>query len=152
MHEGDVYQHLQNLQGDLIPVYLGNIDLQVPYYAFYTVLVHMLLLSYGGEPPKDEKDLDGLEDQEINFERTIAAYGVHYRDLEPRNMLWQQELGRLVFIDFKRSIIGPDIAAKVSYPMSRLFPDKFVNERLYRSSPFHLVHSTRKREYKTMTS
>ncbi|KAL9594883.1 MAG: hypothetical protein Q9219_006775 [cf. Caloplaca sp. 3 TL-2023] len=119
MHEGDVYQHLQNLQGDLIPVYLGNIDLQVPYYAFCTVLVHMLLLSYGGEPLADEKDLDGMEDQEINFERTIAAYGVQHRDLEPRNMLWNEELGRLVFIDFERSIIGPDIATKVS---SHLLP------------------------------
>ncbi|KAL8661193.1 MAG: hypothetical protein Q9202_005795 [Teloschistes flavicans] len=108
LHEAETYEHLQDLQGDLIPVYLGSIDLVKPYYAFCTVLVHILLLSYGGERLKGDNALDGLENQLRHFEDTITARGVRHLDLEPRNMLWNEELGRLMFIDFERSIIDTD--------------------------------------------
>jgi hypothetical protein len=45
-HEGVVYQHLNKLQGELIPVYLGNISLACPYFLDVRVrIVHMLLMS-----------------------------------------------------------------------------------------------------------
>jgi hypothetical protein len=43
-HEGLVYRHLSEVQGNLIPVYLGNISLLCPYFLDVRVrVVHMLL-------------------------------------------------------------------------------------------------------------
>ena len=45
-HEGLVYQHLDVVQGDLVPVYLGNISLVCPYFLDVRVrIVHILLIS-----------------------------------------------------------------------------------------------------------
>ena len=45
-HKGLVYQHLDEVQGELIPVYLGNISLVRPYFLDFGVrIVHMLLMS-----------------------------------------------------------------------------------------------------------
>jgi hypothetical protein len=45
-HEGLVYEHLDKIQGELIPVYLGNISLVHPYFLDFGVrIVHMLLMS-----------------------------------------------------------------------------------------------------------
>jgi hypothetical protein len=49
-HAGLVYQHLNEVQGQLVPVYLGNISLACPYFLDVGVrIVHMLLMSYAGE-------------------------------------------------------------------------------------------------------
>ncbi|KAH8585875.1 hypothetical protein B0O99DRAFT_646021, partial [Bisporella sp. PMI_857] len=49
-HEGLVYRHLDQVQGELIPVYLGNISLVRPYFLDIGVrIVHMLLMSWAGE-------------------------------------------------------------------------------------------------------
>jgi hypothetical protein len=49
-HEGLVYRHLSEVQGELIPVYLGNISLVRPYFLDVGVrIVHMLLMSWAGE-------------------------------------------------------------------------------------------------------
>lgn len=45
--EGQAYDRLEPLQGNMIPVYLGSIDLQFPYYEFKATIVHMLLMSWG---------------------------------------------------------------------------------------------------------
>jgi hypothetical protein len=45
-YEGSVYRHLDKVQGELIPVYLGNISLVRPYFLDFGVkIVHMLLMS-----------------------------------------------------------------------------------------------------------
>ncbi len=45
-HEGLVYRHLDEVQGELVPVYLGNISLVCPYFLDVGVrIVHMLLMS-----------------------------------------------------------------------------------------------------------
>jgi hypothetical protein len=45
-HEGLVYRHLSEVQGELIPVYLENISLVHPYFLDVGVrIVHMLLMS-----------------------------------------------------------------------------------------------------------
>ncbi|KAL8724501.1 MAG: hypothetical protein Q9166_007914 [cf. Caloplaca sp. 2 TL-2023] len=103
-HEGRVYQRLRKLQGHLIPVYLGNIDLETPWYGPGVHLVHMLLMSYAGESIKDP--IDDQEQQETYFENTIAVFGVRHRDMRFRNMLWSRELEKLMFIDFERSAMA----------------------------------------------
>jgi hypothetical protein len=47
-HEGQIYQRLDAIQGECIPVYLGNIDLLKVYYLDIGVRIqHMLKLSTG---------------------------------------------------------------------------------------------------------
>jgi hypothetical protein len=49
-HEGLIYRHLSEVQGQFIPVYVGNLSLACPYYLDVGVrIVHMLLMSYAGE-------------------------------------------------------------------------------------------------------
>ncbi|KAL8747389.1 MAG: hypothetical protein Q9190_000735 [Brigantiaea leucoxantha] len=100
-HEGQMYHRLQKLQGKQIPVYLGNIDLDVPWYDLNTHVIHMLLMSYGGEQIKKLDENLALQVQE--FEKVIGRLGVCHEDLREPNMLWNKELERLMFIDFERS-------------------------------------------------
>ncbi len=49
-HEGEIYQQITKLQGVLVPVYLGSIDLAEWYYLNLGVrILHMLLMSWGGK-------------------------------------------------------------------------------------------------------
>ncbi|KAL8745330.1 MAG: hypothetical protein Q9184_007887, partial [Pyrenodesmia sp. 2 TL-2023] len=50
------------------------------------------------------------------FELALAALGIRHRDMAPRNMLWNQELQHLMFIDFERSIVVP---SKVAPPPTK---------------------------------
>ena len=45
MHEGRMYDRLQSIQGKLILVYLGNIDLDQPWRDLGVRIIHMLLMS-----------------------------------------------------------------------------------------------------------
>ncbi|KAL8652952.1 MAG: hypothetical protein Q9210_002386 [Variospora velana] len=101
-HEGRIYHRLRKLQGQLIPVCLGNIDLDIPWYGLGVELVHMLLMSYGGEPVPYQT-AETHTQQAAEFETMIAAFGVQHEDMRSRNMLWNQEIGRVLFIDFERS-------------------------------------------------
>lgn len=49
MHEDRMYNRLKSIQGKLIPVYLGNIDLYRPWLDLGVRILHMLLKSWGGE-------------------------------------------------------------------------------------------------------
>ncbi|KAL8649418.1 MAG: hypothetical protein Q9210_004411 [Variospora velana] len=103
-HEYRMYQRLRQLQGDFIPVCLGSIDLSIPWHDLNIKIVHMLLLSYGGEAISRSCEVE--HQQQIGqFEMAIAARGVKHEDTRRLNMLWNQELGRLMFIDFERSTV-----------------------------------------------
>jgi hypothetical protein len=43
-----IYRQLKRLQGEVVPVYLGNIGLIEPYVDLGVEIVHMLLMSWGG--------------------------------------------------------------------------------------------------------
>jgi len=49
IHEGRIYDRLKSIQGKLIPVYLGNIDLDRPWLDLGVRIIHILLMSWGGE-------------------------------------------------------------------------------------------------------
>lgn len=115
-HEGKMYDRLRSLQGRSIPVYLGNIDLTTPWYALGGVrVIHMLLLAYGGTRVDRSPDVGDLHAQVKTFEDEIGRFGVQHEDLACRNMLWNPELGRVLFIDFERSTV--DTQAEVSAPV-----------------------------------
>ena len=84
-HEGLVYRHLNEVQGEPIPVYLGNISLIRAYFLDFKVrIVHMLLMSWGGEHVED-----GSTGWEIDAEtrKKLLHYGVEHHDVRPLNVL-----------------------------------------------------------------
>ncbi|KAI4124609.1 MAG: hypothetical protein LQ338_004711 [Usnochroma carphineum] len=100
-HEGAMYGRLRSLQGKDIPVYLGNIDLERIWYDYGIRIVHMLLMSWGGNAIRtiDER----MRTQINTFEAKLGRLGIRHGDLRAVNMLWNKELQRLLFIDFERS-------------------------------------------------
>jgi hypothetical protein len=90
-HEGLVYQHLHEVQGALIPVYLGNISLVRPHFLDVGVrIVHMLLMSWAGEQAR--KDLMSAMGRDLASETSGAVKkmldcGVEHRDVRPPNVL-----------------------------------------------------------------
>ena len=104
-HEGLVYRYLDEVQGDLIPVYLGNISLLRPYFLDVGVrIVHMLLMSWAGE--QAHKDLGCDMDEETACAVTRLLYhGVEHRDVRPPNVLWNPESRKVMLVDFERSEI-----------------------------------------------
>jgi hypothetical protein len=108
-HEGLVYEHLDKIQGELIPVYLGNISLVHPYFLDFGVrIVHMLLMSWAGEQAR--KDLMLAVGRDLAVETSVAVTkilgcGVEHRDVRPPNVLWNPQIRNVVLVDFERSEI-----------------------------------------------
>jgi hypothetical protein len=108
-HECLIYQHLDEVQGELIPVYLGNISLVRPYFLDFRVrIVHMLLMSWVGEQAR--KDLMLAMGRDLTAETNgavtkLLSCGVEHRDIRPPNVLWNLEIGNVVLVDFERSEI-----------------------------------------------
>lgn len=131
-HEGKIYGNLRSLQGKSTPVYLGNIDLQVPWYDIGIHIVHMLLLSYGGTPVITE--YPGLDGHIKDFTQALERRGITHRDMELRNMLWNEELGTTIFIDFERSSLA-SVKKKEREPLQDLSPNQ--NRRTKRGTKDH---------------
>lgn len=108
-HEGRVYRHLLGSQGELVPVYLGNISLANAYFLDFGVrIVHMLLMSWAGEWA--QKDLISRIGRDLDLETARAAAalrdrGVEHCDVRPPNVLWDTENSRVMLVDFERSTI-----------------------------------------------
>lgn len=106
--EAAVYKHLRPIQGSYVPVYLGNIDLEVPYlYDGIAELVHMMLLSFGGKRISQHyRENRDLVSQQVDVSaQALHNLGVLHRDLMPRNMLWNEEAEKVMIIDFDRAKI-----------------------------------------------
>ena len=103
IHEGRIYTRLESIQGDLIPVYLGNIDLVRPWLDPGVRIIHMLLMSWGGERIDRIKEVRSFDTETRSFRTRIAHMGVRHGDLRPPNMLWNQENHKVMFIDFERA-------------------------------------------------
>jgi tRNA A-37 threonylcarbamoyl transferase component Bud32 len=104
-----VYDLLRPIQGIHVPVHLGNIDLATPYYyEGICELVHMMFLSFGGKRISHRLTTENgpLITKPVNYSaRAIHNLGVLHKDLEPRNILWNEEFGRAMVIDFERAEI-----------------------------------------------
>ncbi|KAI9888709.1 MAG: hypothetical protein M1814_006520 [Vezdaea aestivalis] len=115
-HELRVYQRLRALQGEFVPVCLGNVDLIHPYYyAPDTEIVHMLFLAWAGTPLKT----DGVDRRDVRrtLER-IQSAGVRHNDVRSPNLLWSKETGGVMLIDFERSTIFPLHRSSLSSTLS----------------------------------
>jgi hypothetical protein len=108
-HEGLIYRHLDEVQGELIPVFLGNAFLVRPYFLDFGVrIVHVLLMSWAGEQAR--KDFLSSLGHDIVEETTRAVtklryHGVDHCDVRPPNVLWNPEVGKVMLVDFERSEI-----------------------------------------------
>ena len=102
-----MYRRLAKLQGTAVPVYLGNIDLTEWYYLDVGVrILHMLLMSWGGELADEDKSVKGWQGLQREIRRTVAevrSAGVDQSDERPPNMLWNRERKRVMLIDFERA-------------------------------------------------
>jgi hypothetical protein len=108
-HECLIYRHLNKVQGELIPVYLGNIHLVRPFFLDVGVrIVHMLFMSWAGE--QAGKDLMLAIGRDLAAETSAVVTkmldcGVEHRDVRPPNVLWNPEIRNVVLVDFERSEI-----------------------------------------------
>ncbi|PLB48489.1 hypothetical protein P170DRAFT_319782, partial [Aspergillus steynii IBT 23096] len=112
--EEDVYRVLASLQGSVVPVFLGKIDLEKSYFLLEVGDVrHMLLMSYGGDTIM-AADIDPwVRDEKVEEAvASISSLGVRHRDLHSANILWNKELREVMIIDFNLSELSPEVATK----------------------------------------
>ena len=125
-HEGLVYRHLGAIQGELIPVYLGNISLVRPYFLDFGVrIVHLLLMSWVGEQARE--DLISTLERDALHEITRAVtelrcHGVEHRDVRPQNVLWNSEGRKVTLVDFEHSDILTQMPISRSYRLIDSIP------------------------------
>ena len=109
-HESLVYSRLEKLQGEVVPVYLGVIDLTRGYGGYLLPggarVVHMMLMSWGGEVAADADALNMTKEKDRSSQ-AVFAEGVFHDDLRPPNLLWNEERRRVMVIDFDRATLRP---------------------------------------------
>ncbi|KAI4284178.1 MAG: hypothetical protein L6R35_004969 [Caloplaca aegaea] len=106
--EGRVYRHLKARQGKSIPVYLGNIDLLLPWIGGDMDIVHMLLMSFAGQrvlQKSGSRELSDVMADAARFNEECVQIGALHRDTCLRNIMWNEETQNLMFIDFDRTIL-----------------------------------------------
>jgi hypothetical protein len=125
-YEADVYGYLAPLQGECIPVFLGAVDLRTLgrsyYYDLNVVVVHLIFLSWSGEPLYKPLASNAFRNANIGWEvarsvRALHDMGVVHTDVRAPNLLWNEENCRIMMIDFERAVL--DSQAQRSLPPSR---------------------------------
>lgn len=104
-HEAKVYEYLNKFQGTQIPVCLGSVNLNKPFYMNrLDEIVHFLLLSWGGKDMQEAKPSScNFYEEATRFETVLGHVGVEHGDIRPPNMLWNKELDRPMLIDFDQA-------------------------------------------------
>ena len=132
--EEKVYRLLEKRQGRSIPVYLGSIDLDVPWIESAFDIVHMLLLSWAGEVvwwniARDKAGEAFIWKQKQRFEREYIKMGICHTDVEYRNILWNAETKQLMFIDFDQTIVFDLHCPPESVTRGTLYPEVFRSQK-----------------------
>ena len=102
--EASVYKTLHAAQGSAVPVFVGSIDLKLTYRLHGAgAIKHMLLMAWGGKHLTREQTKSKTILRAITRSRhDIEALGIEHCDIRPENLLWSEELQRVLFIDFHR--------------------------------------------------
>ncbi|OAL44807.1 hypothetical protein IQ07DRAFT_636069 [Pyrenochaeta sp. DS3sAY3a] len=108
-HEATVYERLHTLQGLHIPVFLGQVSLEHPYYYDHGVrILHMVFLSWAGDTP-GAADMETIQQKQraelLESVFATQAPGVIHRDIRLSNACWNEEIGKVTLIDSKRSVV-----------------------------------------------
>ncbi|KAI8715201.1 hypothetical protein NCS52_01027300 [Fusarium sp. LHS14.1] len=112
-HEGHIYERLDRLQGEVVPVHLGLVQLDK--HRGYilpggTRVILMMLMSWGGETVDTATEGVGAADLLAEVRRSsqdVWAAGVDHDDERDANRLWNDELRRVMLIDFDHATLLP---------------------------------------------
>jgi hypothetical protein len=125
-YESEVYNHLRSLQGKYIPVSLGMVDLRLPCYYNGGIYTSMLFLSWAGRPLYQyltPKYGTRILDQVNHALKSVHRRQVLHTDVKSHNWLWEEQLGKLMLIDFERAEI------RARSPLGILSPNRKRNLR-----------------------
>ncbi|KAJ9634885.1 hypothetical protein H2199_008749 [Coniosporium tulheliwenetii] len=120
-HEHRVYEQVRPLQGMCVPVCLGAVDLERPYYYDCGLYVRMLFLSWAGRPVFHYINRDNeahLLDKATEALHALHKFQVLHDDAEPRNMLFDESCDRLMLVDFERAKV------RVRQPLGMITPNR----------------------------
>lgn len=118
--EAQIYQILRKVQGSAVPVFLGTVDLAKVYFLHGAGEIrHMLVLGWGGESTATIEQSARLHREIQRSRKEIHSLGILHQDLRPDNILWNDELGRALIIDFHRSTLDCRPTLKRSRPAKR---------------------------------
>ncbi|KAI1839791.1 hypothetical protein JX266_013997 [Neoarthrinium moseri] len=107
-HEETAYNHIKPMQGDGVPIFLGLVDLVLPYYYDCGVFTQFMFLSWEGKPLSES--IEELNKHDIVRKVTgiytrLHQLGVLHRDAELRNILYDSQHRRFCVIDFERALL-----------------------------------------------
>ncbi|OAA45718.1 hypothetical protein ISF_09586 [Cordyceps fumosorosea ARSEF 2679] len=104
-YESRVYQRLDKLQGELVPVHMGLISFHPGYILpGGAYVVHMMLMSWAGEMATDATT-SSLQSEIERSLHTLCQNGVGHGDERAANCLWNAERGCVMVIDFDCAIL-----------------------------------------------
>ena len=120
--EAVVYGSLEACQGRLVPVNLGMIQLVKIYRTECGAHIsHLMLMSFAGESlwhhGRKTGDYNRYHDEMQHTLRELEPYGVKHGDVNNNNMVWNEELQRVMAIDFDRADV--EVAVHVPVPPKR---------------------------------
>ncbi|KAJ5120728.1 uncharacterized protein N7515_010116 [Penicillium bovifimosum] len=95
------YRHLRNLQGQIIPTYLGIFNPRVSYWYHGQRMGQMMILSYSGRRLQfvlNDENRDFFHQEREKALDVFRSHGVVHRDSDWRNMLWDDRGCRLMVI------------------------------------------------------
>ena len=99
----------QPLQGVLMPVYLGWVELEEwPYMMPSGACVwHFILMSWAGNSLERRvpDEIDDVDDVIDSIEDTLCSHGIFHDDIRPANLAWNKELKQVMVLDFDRATI-----------------------------------------------
>ena len=122
-HEAVVYNAVPQLQGFLIPVFLGIIDLERPIpMPDMARIANIMLMSYAGPDltlyDKLPSDIDVTREMDRST-RDLERAGIDNPDVREANVAWNAEVQRAMHFDFDRVFLRSLPAApkdKVNHP------------------------------------
>jgi hypothetical protein len=110
-HESRIYVRLDKLQGKVVPVHLGLVRLDWGYILpGWARIFDMMLMSWGGETVDTVTAGAGAADLLAEVRRSsqdVWAEGVDHDDERDANRLWNDELRRVMLIDFDHATLLP---------------------------------------------
>ena len=131
--KAQIYQILQKAQGSAVPVFLGTIDLAKIYFLHGAgAIQHMLLMGWGGNSTARMESTSQLRKEIQRSRKEIRTLGILHEDLRPENILWNEELGRALIIDFHRSGLDCRPTLKRSRQATRSCRTELLNTKRLR--------------------
>ncbi|EFX01076.1 phosphotransferase-like protein [Grosmannia clavigera kw1407] len=113
--EALAYSFLEACQGQLVPVVFGVIELEDEYWTQCGAHIsHMMLMSFAGESlwhhGRKTHNPSLYHEEMMRTLEELEPYGVVHGDENNNNMVWNEELQRVMAIDFDRAVVPPQPA------------------------------------------